>query len=190
MEAKLYESPKFGTVTKYSNKKAINNIGMFYLIFGLLAVIYSLQMRVNSAIISAPNASYERSCVYVPTPTPTIIKKAKIVVNPSIKVVENNGSWKGKVSHYSRAGCLGCSANLTMANGETLDDERLTIAFNKLPMNTQVRLTNLDNGKSVIATVTDTGGFEKLGRIADLVPAVARELETKTDVSDVLIERL
>jgi hypothetical protein len=109
MEAKLYESPKFGTVTKYSNKKAINNIGLFYLIFGLLAVIYSLQMRVNSAITYAPNASYERSCVYVPTPTPTIVKKVKPVVKPSIKVVENNGSWTGKVSHYSRAGCLGCT---------------------------------------------------------------------------------
>jgi rare lipoprotein A (peptidoglycan hydrolase) len=195
MEAKLYESPKFGTVTKYSNKRAINNIGMFYLIFGLLAIIYSLQMRVNSAITQLPNASYERSCVYVATPTPTVVKKAKPVVKPSIKVVKSQGtgnsvSWKGKVSHYSRSGCLGCSATLTMANGETLDDERLTIAFNKLPMNTQVRLTNLDNGKSVVATVTDTGGFEKLGRIADLVPAVARELETKTDVSDVLIERL
>lgn len=190
MEAKEYESPKFGTVTKYSNKRAITSIGMFYVIFGLLAIIYSLHIRANSAIIQLPNASYERSCVYVATPTPTKTIRPKAHVVKKAKIQHIGNSWKGKVSHYSRSGCLGCSATLTMANGETLDDERLTIAFNKLPMNTQVRLTNLDNGKSVIATVTDTGGFERLGRIADLVPAVARELETKTDVSDVLIEQL
>lgn len=99
-----------------------------------------------------------------------------------------NGVWVGKVSHYSRAGCLGCSPTLTMANGEPLDDNRLTIAFNKAPLNSRVLLTNLDNGKSVEATVTDTGGFESLGRIADLVPAVANALETKTDISNVQIK--
>lgn len=100
------------------------------------------------------------------------------------------GTWIGKVSHYSRSGCLGCSATLTMANGQALDDEAMTIAFNWLPMNTKVRLTNLDNGNTCEATVTDTGGFNKLGRIADLVPAVARALGTKTDVSQVKIETI
>lgn len=119
--------------------------------------------------------------VVTPTATPTVTPKP---------VKKSATSWTGKVSHYSKAGCLGCSATLTMANGETLDDNRLTIAFNHLPMNTRVRLTNLDNGKSIIATVTDTGGFEKYNRIADLVPAVATALETKTDVSKVLIETL
>jgi len=98
------------------------------------------------------------------------------------------GVWIGKVSHYSRAGCLGCSKTLTMANGEPLDDSRLTIAFNKAPLNSRVLVKNLDNGKSVEATVTDTGGFESLGRIADLTPAVAKALETKTDISTVQIK--
>lgn len=98
--------------------------------------------------------------------------------------------WVGKVSHYSVEGCLGCSPTLRMANGETLRDDRLTIAFNRLPLNTMVRVTNLNNGRSVEALVTDTGGFEKLGRIADLTPAVALYLETKTDVSNVKIEAL
>jgi len=97
-------------------------------------------------------------------------------------------AFEGKVSHYSVAGCLGCSPTLTMANGETLSDDRPTIAFNHLPMNTKVKITNLDNGKSVIATVTDTGGFEKYNRIADLTPAVYGAINTKTDVSTVRIE--
>jgi len=99
-------------------------------------------------------------------------------------------SWTGKVSHYSRAGCLGCSENLTMANGQPLDDNALTIAFNKAPLGTKLKLTNMDNGKTVIVTVTDRGGFEKLGRIADLVPAVANALGTKTDITSVLFETL
>lgn len=102
----------------------------------------------------------------------------------------SKGRWTGYVSHYNRAGCLGCSDTLTMANGQPLDDNKPTIAFNWLPMNTRVRITNLSNGRSMIATVTDTGGFNSLGRMADLVPAVSDFLETKTDQSLVLIQEL
>lgn len=125
-----------------------------------------------------------------PTPKPTELPKKTEKRVDSATTSPKVGTWVGKVSHYSRAGCLGCSATLTMANGQPLNDEALTIAFNWLPMNTKVRLTNLDNGKTCEATVTDTGGFNKLGRIADLVPAVARALETKTDVSQVKIETI
>ena len=100
------------------------------------------------------------------------------------------GRWIGKVSHYSRSGCLGCSQNLLMANGKPLDDEGLTIAFNYLPLGSSVKLTNLDNGKSIVAEVTDTGGFTGLGRIADLTPKVASALLSKTDVSNIMIEEL
>lgn len=122
--------------------------------------------------------------------TPTPKPDPKIELAKKTVVDGEKRSWQGFVSHYSKAGCLGCSATLTMANGETLDDNRATIAFNWLPMNTQVRITNLSNGKSMVATVTDTGGFNRLNRIADLVPAVANNLETKTDQSLVLIEEL
>lgn len=98
-------------------------------------------------------------------------------------------AWVGKVSHYSVSGCLGCSPTLTMANGEPLSDERATIAFNWLPMNTKVKVTNLDNGKSIEAVVTDTGGFNSLGRMADLTPAVYKYLETKTDITNVEIRK-
>lgn len=61
-----------------------------------------------------------------------------------------------------------------MANGQMLDDTALTIAFNKAPLNTKVQITH--NGKTIIATVTDRGGFESLGRIADLSVAVKEAL--------------
>lgn len=125
---------------------------------------------------------------YVP---PKITNKPQIA---SQNVAGQSGTLAlaGKVSHYSRAGCLGCSPNLTMANGQPLDDNRLTIAVppGTIPMNTQVKLVNETNGKEVIATVTDTGGFAKYNRVADLTPAVANALGTQTDISHVRIEVL
>lgn len=128
----------------------------------------------------------EVQMVVTPTTTPEPTKKADVRESSQL----GEGKWVGKVSHYSRSGCLGCSKTLTMANGQPLDDEAMTIAFNWLPMNTRVRLTNIDTGASCEATVTDTGGFNRLNRIADLVPAVQRALGTKTDVTNVLIEKL
>ena len=79
--------------------------------------------------------------------------------------------YKGVASYYSRAGCVGCSPTLTMANGETLDDNAITVAYNHAPLNSYVSVTNDQNGKTVTARVTDTGGFNRLGRIIDLTPA-------------------
>lgn len=137
------------------------------------------------------------------TPSPTPLEPTKApkiykVPSPTITPLETPPSGnpevvaQGHVSHYSRAGCLGCDPNFIMANGQPLDDNALTIAVvpGTLPMGTQVKLTNTSNGKEVIATVTDTGGFAKYGRVADLTLAVGNALETKTDQSIVKIEVL
>jgi rare lipoprotein A len=62
------------------------------------------------------------------------------------------------------------------ANGETFDTGKLTAAHRTLPFGTRVRVTNLDNGKSVVVRVNDRGPFVA-GRIIDLSPAAARKLE-------------
>lgn len=93
------------------------------------------------------------------TPTPAPIKK-----------------YVGLASYYSEKNCLGCSASLTMANGQKLDDNNLTVAFNKAPLNSQVLIKNLKNGKKVVATVTDRGGFERHGKIIDLSVRTKSEL--------------
>lgn len=111
----------------------------------------------------------------IPTPTPS----------PTTKPQPQKASFTGVGSYYTRDGCIGCSPTLTMANGEPLDDSRLTVAFNKLPLNTQVLIINHRNGKQVTATVTDTGGFERHGRIVDVSLAVQQALDMRTD-QDVL----
>jgi len=86
------------------------------------------------------------------------------------------GRWQGVASYYSEAGCLGCSPNLTMANGETFKDYGFTVAFNKLPLDTWVTVRNMETDDITYARITDTGGFESLGRIIDLSPAVKKAI--------------
>jgi rare lipoprotein A (peptidoglycan hydrolase) len=102
------------------------------------------------------------------------LKKDIFVLQEQEKEIDeaNKYKWIGTASYYSEDGCLGCSPTLRMANGETFKDTGYTIAFNWLPMNTWVQVTNSDTGDTTYARVTDTGGVNKLGRIADLSPAV------------------
>jgi rare lipoprotein A len=53
------------------------------------------------------------------------------------------------------------------ANGETFDQNALTAAHRTLPMPSMVRVTNLDNGRSIKVRINDRGPF-KNGRIIDL----------------------
>lgn len=53
------------------------------------------------------------------------------------------------------------------ANGETFDPNGMTAAHKTLPFNTQVRVTNLANGKSVVVRINDRGPFVS-GRCLDL----------------------
>ncbi len=73
-------------------------------------------------------------------------------------------SWYGSDFHGRRT-----------ANGETYDMNALTAAHPTLPMPTIVRVTNLDNGRSVIVRVNDRGPFAE-DRIIDMSRAGAREL--------------
>lgn len=82
------------------------------------------------------------------------------------------GIVRGRASYYSRAGCLGCSPTLTMANGKPLDDAGMTVAYNRAPLGTKLIITNEESGQSAQAVVTDTGGFERHGKIVDLTIAV------------------
>lgn len=53
------------------------------------------------------------------------------------------------------------------ANGETYDQNELTAAHQTLPMPSYVRVTNLENGRSIVVRVNDRGPFAN-GRIIDM----------------------
>lgn len=65
-------------------------------------------------------------------------------------------SWYGEPFHGRRT-----------ANGAIYDMNQLTAAHKTLPMPTDVRVTNLENGRSIVVTVNDRGPFVH-GRIIDL----------------------
>ncbi len=59
------------------------------------------------------------------------------------------------------------------ANGEIFDPTKVSAAHKTLPMPSVVRVTNLDNGKSLVVRVNDRGPFVS-GRIIDLSREAAR----------------
>ncbi len=62
------------------------------------------------------------------------------------------------------------------SNGEMYDMHGLTAAHRTLPFGTKVRVTNLENGKSVVVRINDRGPFKE-GRIIDLTLGAAKELD-------------
>jgi rare lipoprotein A len=64
----------------------------------------------------------------------------------------------------------------TTANGETYDQNALTAAHRTLPFNTVVKVTNLDNGKSVRVRINDRGPYVG-NRVIDLSFAAAKEID-------------
>ncbi len=61
------------------------------------------------------------------------------------------------------------------ASGEPYDERELTGAHRTLPFGTRVRVTNLDNHRSVVVRINDRGPFRK-GRIIDLSRRAAGDL--------------
>lgn len=59
------------------------------------------------------------------------------------------------------------------ASGERFNAEALTAAHPSLPFGTQIRVTNMDNGESVVVRVNDRGPYAH-GRVIDLSAGAAR----------------
>jgi peptidoglycan lytic transglycosylase len=75
-----------------------------------------------------------------------------------------NASWYGKSFHGK-----------TTASGEPYDMFQFTAAHRQLPLGTLVKVTNLDNGRSVVVKVNDRGPVPRT-RIIDLSYGAARML--------------
>ena len=79
----------------------------------------------------------------------------------------------GYASYYGRE-----FSGRRTASGEKYDPKKLTAAHPTLPFNTYVKVTNMENGKSVIVRINDRGPFKK-GRIIDLSEKAAELLDMK-----------
>ncbi len=86
--------------------------------------------------------------------------EARTVVRPQAGVA----SWYGPGFH-----------GRTTANGERFNTHALTAAHRTLPFGTKVRVTNKNNGRSVVVRINDRGPYVG-GRVIDLSNASARAL--------------
>ena len=77
-------------------------------------------------------------------------------------------SWYGFETYRQKGGRM-------TANGEAFHPDGLNAAHKYLPLPTYVRVTNLENGKSIIVRVNDRGPFVE-NRIIDLSAGAAKKL--------------
>ena len=82
-------------------------------------------------------------------------------------IISGKASWYGRDFHGG-----------STASGLDYDMYTFTAAHRTLPMGTVVRVTDQDNGKSVMVCVTDRGPFIR-GRIIDLSFAAAQQIDIK-----------
>ncbi len=111
--------------------------------------------------------------------------KVQIPANAGVYRVGNpyqiSGTWyyPHEQPDYDETGVAswygpGFYGNLT-ADGELFSSQDLTAAHRTLPMPVNVRVTNLDNGQSIVVRVNDRGPFAK-GRIIDVSERAAKLL--------------
>jgi rare lipoprotein A len=85
--------------------------------------------------------------------------------------VAYNQEQFGKVGYYADS-----FQGKKTANGERYDKDALTCAHKSLPFGTKLRVTRLDNKKSVVVRVNDRGPFTE-GYVVDLSRAAARQVD-------------
>lgn len=92
---------------------------------------------------------------------------------------------QGKASYYGTR-----HHGRKTASGERFNKNALTAAHRTLPFGSLVRVTNLNNHKSIVVRINDRGPYAK-GRIIDLSEQAAREINMiRAGVAQVRVELL
>jgi rare lipoprotein A len=100
----------------------------------------------------------------------------------------------GTASYYTKASCIreGTSGYMT-ASGMLFDENKFTCAMRSRKWGSMFKVTNLDNGRSVIVELTDFGPNKRLhdsGRIIDLSKAAFKAIgDTKKGIIRVKVEQ-
>ncbi|MBF7681988.1 septal ring lytic transglycosylase RlpA family protein [Acinetobacter sp. B5B] len=121
------------------------------------------------------------SKVELPQDEPSVIDRLNSVASNTVRRFTQTGvaSWYGRQFHGRKT-----------ANGDTFDMNALTAAHRSLPLNCYIRVTNKDNGKSVVVKVNDRGPFHG-NRVLDLSYGAAKKLGiTNSGTAKVSIERV
>ena len=139
---------------------------------------------------SVPHGRLASDLTKVNTPAPILasyplLASATDVLSPA-RMQRAIGAIQVGIASFYHSSLAG---NLT-ANGDHYDEGALTAAHRTLDLGTRVRVTNLENHRSVVVTVNDRGPYAK-GRIIDLSRRAASVLGFVHDgVTKVKVEPL
>ena len=123
-----------------------------------------VKQRPKVSAISAPKNQSSANLLNnnLTTKNPIIpLQEEKIIAN----TFSGRASWYGPGFHGRRT-----------ANGEIFNQDALTAAHPSLKFGTKVKVTNLNNGRSVVVRINDRGPYAG-GRVIDLSAAAARSLK-------------
>ena len=142
--------------------------------------------RISSHLVAALACAMLFGCAQVErAPEPEPPRSAPTVspppAPPSSGDTTISTQQRGRISMYGND-----FAGKKTASGEPFDPMALTMAHRTLPFGTRVRVTNLENQRSVEVVVNDRGPFVS-GRIADLSEAAARRIGM---IADGVVEAL
>ena len=163
-------------VTKFTAKTAYSAGKLIYIVGGFT-------FKVVAAPLSWPLTRQEIETIDGLPPKEAIrqgkVKKSPYVVRGKRYVpmsVEQAGKYRetGIASWYGYETYRQKDGHMT-ANGEAFDPNGLNAAHKYLPLPTFVKVTNLENRRSIILRVNDRGPFVE-GRIIDLSAGAARKL--------------
>ncbi|MCL1622683.1 septal ring lytic transglycosylase RlpA family protein [Moraxella sp. Tifton1] len=130
-------------------------------------------LTLNSPLLGSSDTTIKKD-------DPVLQRLAALASNTVNKFKQTGlASWYGRQFHGKKT-----------ASGETFDMNALTAAHRSLPMNCYIRVTNKDNGKSVVVRVNDRGPFDN-DRVLDLSYAAAKVIGLdQHSTGNVMIERI
>lgn len=95
---------------------------------------------------------------------------------PSFMGGSGDGTYNGHYNESGEASYYGAKhQGKKTASGERFDQAQLTAAHRTLPFGTRVRVTNLNNDKSVIVRINDRGPYSRK-RLIDISKSAAEQL--------------
>lgn len=110
---------------------------------------------------TATKKAYKKSAYAKPSTKKTYTAKK---TKKSYSSASSGGSYSGMASYYWQP--------QRVASGGWFNPNAMTAAHKTLPFGTKVRVTNKNNGKSVVVTINDRGPYIA-GRVIDLSKAAA-----------------
>lgn len=164
-----YKTAKFATKTTLGTGKLVYKIGKFTFEVVMAPLDWPMTRDIESIDGLSPKEAVQQGRV---KNSPYVVGGRKYypmsVAQAGTYREVGTASWYGNETLHQTGGFM-------TANGEAFDPRKPTAAHKLLPLPIHVRVTNLENNRSMIVRVNDRGPFVK-GRIIDLSAGAARQL--------------